>query len=270
MDETHLYNLTFIGAGNVATHLSQALSQHHCCIRQVFSRTEESARELAGRLHTAFTTRLDEIDTEKRSLHRFHQGLGSERSTSCTDTTQSGCSLCAYGRKRSHEYPGNGLAPATRSDLPHANLQQTAGYRLHDYPFFIEANSEEDTRLLMQLAQRLSEKVYEASSEQRKYLHISAVFACNFANHMYAVCHHLLSEHGLPFESMLPLIEETTRKIHYLTPEEAQTGPARRNDCNIMEDHLHMLESEPELAEIYQNISRNIRAYAEKTKKSNP
>ena len=88
----------------------------------------------------------------------------------------------------------------------------------------------------MQLAQRLSEKVYAASSEQRKYLHISAVFACNFANHMYAVCHHLLSEHGLPFESMLPLIEETTRKIHYLTPEEAQTGPARRNDCNIMED----------------------------------
>ena len=62
MDETHLYNLTFIGAGNVATHLSQALSQHHCCIRQVFSRTEESARELAGRLHAAFTTRLDEID----------------------------------------------------------------------------------------------------------------------------------------------------------------------------------------------------------------
>lgn len=64
---------------------------------------------------------------------------------------------------------------------------------------------------------------------------------------------------------MLPLIEETTRKIHFLTPEEAQTGPARRNDRNIIEDHLHMLENEPELAEIYRNISRSIRMYAEKT-----
>lgn len=269
MDETHLYNLTFIGAGNVATHLSQALSQHHCCIRQVFSRTEESARELAGRLHTAFTTRLDEIDAESdlyivsikdSALNEVLPALTRRNPDALFVHTAGSVPMSIW----------NGLARRHGVIYPMQTFSKQRDADFTTTPFFIEANSEEDTHLLMQLAQRLSEKVYEASSEQRKYLHISAVFACNFANHMYAVCHHLLSEHGLPFESMLPLIEETTRKIHYLTPEEAQTGPARRNDCNIMEDHLHMLESEPELAEIYRNISRNIQAYAEKTKKSNP
>ena len=80
----------------------------------------------------------------------------------------------------------------------------------------------------IQLAQGLTTKIYQLSSEDRKYLHLSAVFACNFVNHCYAVSYDILKKHGIPFDVMLPLIDETARKVHVLTPQEAQTGPDHR------------------------------------------
>ncbi len=130
-----------------------------------------------------------------------------------------------------------------------------------EVPFFVEACMADDLHLLKELASTLSPKVYEATSEQRRYLHIAAVFACNFTNHMYAVCAHLLSAQHLPFEAMLPLIDETARKVHHLSPVEAQTGPACRYDVNVIERHLEMLASEPELAAMYEQISKNIHNY---------
>jgi predicted short-subunit dehydrogenase-like oxidoreductase (DUF2520 family) len=90
------------------------------------------------------------------------------------------------------------------------------------------------------------------------YLHMAAVFACNFTNHMYALSAHMLKKHGLPFESMLPLIDETARKVHELQPLEAQTGPAVRRDVNVMNKHLEMLVEEPKIRNIYKIISDNI------------
>lgn len=127
--------------------------------------------------------------------------------------------------------------------------------------FFVEANTPEDEQLLMNLAHLLSSHVYPATSEQRRYLHIAAVFACNFANHMYAISNYLLTEHQLPFEVMLPLIDETAQKIHQLSPVDAQTGPAQRGDCNIMNSHLQLLEAYPELQQIYKSLSKNIQQY---------
>lgn len=134
--------------------------------------------------------------------------------------------------------------------------------RMEDVPFFIEANTAENLLQLRKIAESLSSKVYEATSAQRKYLHIAAVFACNFSNHMYAICEHLLTAHQLPFETMLPLIDETARKVHELSPIEAQTGPARRYDENVIQRHLDMLkEEEPQLAEIYRLLSLHIHQY---------
>ena len=134
--------------------------------------------------------------------------------------------------------------------------------------FFTEAHTAADLKLLNEIALHLGSKVYEASSEQRRYLHIAAVFACNFANHMYAVASHLLSANGLPFEAILPLIDETARKVHELPPVDAQTGPAQRYDENVINRHLEMLKSEPRLAEIYELISKNIHEYASNKKET--
>ena len=123
---------------------------------------------------------------------------------------------------------------------------------------FVEALQEQDLEMLKELANNLTPKVYEATSEQRKSLHIAAVFACNFSNHMYTLCDLLLSRQGLPFEVMLPLIDETTRKIHQLRPKDAQTGPAIRYDVNVMNKHLEMLETDKSIQEIYRIISKSI------------
>jgi predicted short-subunit dehydrogenase-like oxidoreductase (DUF2520 family) len=124
--------------------------------------------------------------------------------------------------------------------------------------FFVEANGDSDLMVLKDMASALSPKVYEATSPQRTSLHMAAVFACNFTNHMYALSARLLEKNGLPFDAMLPLIDETARKVHELHPQDAQTGPAVRRDENVMGKHLTMLEDEPGIKEIYKMISDSI------------
>ena len=123
---------------------------------------------------------------------------------------------------------------------------------------FVEGSSDEEVHFLKQIASALSRKVLEANSEQRRNLHLAAVFTCNFTNHMYALAEHLLQKHGLPFDAMLPLIDETARKVHELSPRLAQTGPAVRYDMGVIGKHLDMLADEPEMQQLYRLLSDDI------------
>ena len=96
----------------------------------------------------------------------------------------------------------------------------------------------------------------------RLYVHLAAVFACNFSNHMYAIAYKLLQEKGLSFVPLLPLVDETVRKIHQLNPVGAQTGPARRWDQMIMNKHESLLKTCPAIADIYKKVSESIHSYA--------
>lgn len=121
-------------------------------------------------------------------------------------------------------------------------------------PVFIEG----DNAVLRPLAESITHSVYELSSADRKYLHLSAVFACNFVNHCYALSAELLEKHGIPFSVMLPLIDETARKVHQLHPLEAQTGPAVRYDENVIRMQSSLLADSPSLQEIYNLLSVSI------------
>ena len=127
-----------------------------------------------------------------------------------------------------------------------------------EIPFFIEASSAEDAAFLKAIASTLSNRVYDADSEQRKSLHLAAVFTCNFTNHMYALAAELLKKYNLPFDVMLPLIDETARKVHELEPKTAQTGPAIRYDENVIGNHLRMLADDPAMQRLYELLSRSI------------
>ena len=267
--------IALIGAGNVATHLGQALAQAGHEILQVYSRTEASAKELAEKINSGVNE---------------NPGVN-ENSTSCGWTTQiqhitAAADLYLVMLKDSVL---NNLLPELVKCNPSALFVHTAGsvpmniweelvprygvlYPMQTFSkarsvdfdqvhFFIEAHLPSDVSLLKDLAGAISSHVYEASSEQRKYLHLSAVFACNFSNHMYAICEKLLTEHGLPFSSMFPLIDETARKVHHLNPVDAQTGPAQRNDTNVMERQESLLQDHPETAELYRLISQHIIKY---------
>ena len=142
-------------------------------------------------------------------------------------------------------------------------MQTFSKERLVDFaeiPVFIEGADP----AIRPLAESISRRVYELSTEARKYLHLSAVFACNFVNHCYALSAELLEQHGLPFDVMLPLIDETARKVHELHPHEAQTGPAVRYDENVIRMQSALLADNPELQQIYELLSLDIHRKASK------
>ena len=124
-------------------------------------------------------------------------------------------------------------------------------------PFCIEANHPQDFQLLEQIAVSFSERVYKISSEQRKAIHLAAVFVNNFSNHLFTLGEDICKEYQVPFEILKPLIIETANKIMHLSPFEAQTGPASRGDENTINQHLTML-TDPTKKEIYQLITKSI------------
>ena len=127
-----------------------------------------------------------------------------------------------------------------------------------EIPLFIEGN---DARI-RQLAESISNHVYELNTADRKYLHLAAVFACNFANHCYTLAADVLAKKGLPFDVMLPLVDETARKVHELHPRDAQTGPAVRGDENVMQAQAALLDGRAK--EIYELLSHSIQENSEK------
>ena len=124
-------------------------------------------------------------------------------------------------------------------------------------PMCLEAENQNDYQILEQVAKSLSQKVFAISSEQRRSLHVSAVFVCNFVNHLYQIGNQICEENNIPFEVLHPLIQETAQKIKELSPSEAQTGPALRNDTKTIEKHLAFLENE-NYKKIYELLTQSI------------
>jgi len=127
---------------------------------------------------------------------------------------------------------------------------------LNEVPFCLEAENKKDEDQLKELANLLSKKIYTVKSEQRKALHVAAVFVNNFTNYMYKIGNDICKEHQVPFDILLPLIKETASKIETLLPEKAQTGPAIRNDKKTIKNHLDLLNIEQQ--KIYKMITKSI------------
>jgi len=250
-------SVVFIGAGNLATNLAKALYYKGFRIVQVYSRTEESARTLAQAVEAAYTTDLSSVAADARlyivplkdaAFVQLLPEIVAGKENALWVHTAGSIPMDVWAGKVNRY--GVFYPMQTFSKQREVNFQEV--------PFFVEAKRPEDVELLKAVAATLSEKVYEASSEQRKSLHLAAVFICNFTNHMYALAADLLEKYNLPFDVMLPLIDETARKVHELAPRDAQTGPAVRYDENVMNNHLAMLVDSPALQEIYKLMSKSI------------
>jgi predicted short-subunit dehydrogenase-like oxidoreductase (DUF2520 family) len=110
---------------------------------------------------------------------------------------------------------------------------------------------------LEKLAKSISNTVTKIDGNQRKALHVSAVFVCNFTNHLYQIGNEICRANKIPFQILQPLIEETAQKIKSLSPKEAQTGPALRNDSKTIEKHIDFLTDENQ-KEIYKILTKSI------------
>lgn len=250
--------IVFIGAGNLATNLAKALYHKGFRIVQVYSRTEESARALAEEVEADFTTSLEEVNLSARLY------IVSLKDSAFSELLPA---IVAGKRKDALMVHTAGSLPMSVWEghvnnygvfYPMQTFSKQREVEFDNIPFFIEASAPANAELLKAIAGTLSERVYEADSEQRKSLHLAAVFTCNFTNHMYALAAKLLEKYGLPFDVMLPLIDETARKVHELAPKEAQTGPAIRYDENVIGNHLDMLADTPDIQKLYKLISRSI------------
>ena len=128
-----------------------------------------------------------------------------------------------------------------------------------EIPLCIEGSSKEVLESIREIASSLSSRVEEVSSDNRKYLHLAAVFANNFTNHLYGMAGKILENEGLDFSLLRPLIFETAHKVMLMSPENAQTGPARRGDESILNMHKTLLRGNRKLQNIYTLLSDSIR-----------
>ncbi len=124
-------------------------------------------------------------------------------------------------------------------------------------PICLEAENETDVQILKQLAHSISNAVYEINSEQRKALHVAAVFVNNFVNYLYQMGNEICDANAIPFEILKPLIQETANKIATLSPKNAQTGPAKRNDLKTIAAHEEFLKDENQAA-IYKLLTQSL------------
>lgn len=250
-------NIILIGSGNLATNVGKAL---HVCgyhIMQVYSHREETAKVLADMLGASCTTELAEVRNDADLyITALKDSVLPELLSAIVKGREQALFVHTAGSMPMDAWKGHAVRYGVFYPMQTFSKEREVPFK--EIPFFIEANNADDLMLLKTLAASVSDKVYEASSEQRRYLHLSAVFACNFTNHMYALTEKLLKKYELPFDVMLPLIDETARKVHEISPVEAQTGPAVRYDENVINKHLAMLADEPGMQELYEKISKSI------------
>ena len=231
-------NIVIIGQGNVATNLDYAFRKKGIACQMVSSREG-----------------LDELPQANVYIYAVK------------DEALASVVAQVRGRERSLHLHTSGTMPITvfGEDKPHAGIfypfQTFSKARvIEDFstvPVFFEARGIDDISAVYSLALTITSHVYEATQHDRERLHVAGVFTNNFTNLMYTMAAELLQHTHIPFKALLPLIDETAAKVHTLSPRDAQTGPARRGDENVMNHHLELLNEEQR--QVYQLLSAAIR-----------
>ena len=252
--------IVLVGAGGLGTNLGLALHEAGHDVLAVFSRTMEHARMLAERIGSQPT---DDICALPNEADLF---IVSVKDAVLTDVVQQ----LMQGREEQFFAHTAGSMPLELFQgmarhygvfYPMQSFSKERRINFSEVPVFLEASDAQTLTQLKALSATLTPHVYELSTDERRYLHLAAVFACNFANHCYALSAEILQQHGLPFSVMLPLIDETARKVHHLSPLEAQTGPAVRYDLNVISKQQQLLD-DPDMRELYERLSKSIHQHA--------
>jgi len=251
-----------LGSGNVATQLGLALLKAGHKVDQVYSRHYESARALALKLRSVPVGSLDDLSMEADFYILATRDDAAEkviRKLAVRRKKEGGKNKLIV--HTSGTLPLSLIKPASTSYGVLYPLQTLSKNKMIDFtqvPVCIEGNTKATEKQLKLLAGSVSKNVYVVPSDKRKVLHLAAVFACNFSNHMYSVAEKILKKNKLPFKILLPLIQETAERAKAGSPLQMQTGPAIRGDQSVMKEHLRMLHNDKMLAEIYRLMSRDI------------
>ena len=245
-----IQRVSIIGAGNVASQLAQVLADSGIKIVSVTSKTNASAQLLADSLNCEMVADVSQLPPNDLVLV-------------CVDDDAINKVTEQIPAKFSVAYTSGSVdikSIGERDNLgvfyPLQTFSKTRKVEIFEVPFLIEANNTHFAQALFDLAWKISRNVQFMNSEQRKKIHVGAVFVNNFTNHLVYLADQYFKENELDGKILQPLLKETFAKLESTSPYDAQTGPARRNDQEIIEKHLQMLEGKTK--EIYKVISESI------------
>lgn len=256
---TKIRKISLIGAGNLATNLGRELYNSGIEISSVYSRNKANADALASFIRSKGVNRIEDLPANS-DLYILAvsdaaiQQLASELNQCYGDKLQVVHTSGTISIKLLEEY------------FQHCGvlyfLQSFTKSRKADFidvPCFISANTEKMKRELTGLAEKIVRETKFINDENRKILHLAAVFCNNFVNNLYSVSKKIMTDENLPFEHLFPLIKETANRItEGNDPELCQTGPAKRNETKVIREHLKYLEEYPKVRTIYEAITKNI------------
>ncbi len=249
-------NIVCIGSGNVATHLAIALKSIGAEIVQVWSRDSRNAEILAALTRAKTIRHWNELDRSADCyIIAVKDDVIPEVAAQLHDVK--GVVVHTSGATSMSVLAGAGTGYGVL--YPLQTFSRTKAVDLTKVPFCIEADRPETLEKISVIAHLLSPLVSVIDTEQRRILHLAAVFACNFSNHLYHLSSQLLEQHQLKFDLLKPLILETAEKVQSALPIEVQTGPAVRNDEETMKKHLEFLKGSPEWQQIYEMLSNSIK-----------
>jgi predicted short-subunit dehydrogenase-like oxidoreductase (DUF2520 family) len=246
-----MIQVSIIGSGNVAHHLINAFS-HESEIKlvQVFSRKPEA---IAGIISS------DKIISDYNQLESVDVIIIAVSDDAISDVSNQITLQNQLVVHTSGSVNMEALNDKNRKGVfyPLQTFSKSKAVDFKIIPVCLEAQNDSDYETLDAVAKSISEVIYKVNSEQRKALHVAAVFVSNFVNHLYQMGNEICAENHLSFDILKPLIQEVADKIITLTPKEAQTGPAKRNDTQTINAHLSFLTDENQ-KEIYKLLTKSI------------
>lgn len=246
-----MIRVSIIGSGNVAQHLVQAFEKSTvAALVQVFSRKPESVSHLVPPDKTISSLK------ELIPVDLIVIAVTDDAIASVSDEIPLTGQFVVH---TSGSVAMNALNDKNRRGVfyPLQTFSKSKAVDFKIIPICLEAENENDYNTLKTVAESISDAVYNVNSEQRKALHVSAVFVSNFVNHLYQMGNAICDENNLSFDILKPLIQETAGKIMTLSPKEAQTGPAIRKDTQTINKHLSFLTDENQ-KEIYKLLTKSI------------
>ncbi len=233
--------ITIIGRGNVGTHLHKAFTEVgvDCCLIDSREMTDFQSSEIY------IICVKDDVIGEVAA--RLKAKLGEEAQNAIVVHTAGTKPMSLL----QEHFANHGVF------YPMQTFSKTKALEYKDIPIFLEASNAETMQALRELAEKVFDNIRELSSAERKILHIAAVFASNFTNHMVTLADEQLHTIGLDYTVMLPLLKEVTDKLFHLPPQQAQTGPAIRKDLSVVNEHISLIDNQM-TKEIYQKVSQSI------------
>lgn len=258
MGKKKIENIVILGSGNVASHLGIAFLRMGINILQVYSRNYDHAKKMADQLKSKAVHDVSKISLSADMLlfcisdSAFLPVLEQRKWNDAFLVHTAGTVSADVFKPFTGNY---GVL------YPYQSLTENIEITFSSIPLFVEANTQENKILLNNLAAGISERIYSFNSNERAILHLAGVFANNFSNHMFLIAHEILKKAGLPVNLIHPLIEETTRKAIIVGTQKSQTGPALRQNANVMKKHIEMLEANPDWQKIYTFASESISKY---------